>query len=555
MSIIQEATQSLQQGAKEWELLDGPAEPQIQFTEREKELLKNETPIRIKAYGNLDQETAEAILVSYFINDPNVLGGDTTGDADKVVASGIRGEMFSTPMWRGYFDVVKDYYTEKRKRLTYDDASLLWMNAGLSRNDASMAKSSLTDCKAAFNVNRLSSELVIEFVLQHWAQKAGDSAYRRFKDDRMNPEIGPFKAVENFRSAVSCLEDPRKRASLMVRENATTGAHLPPDSAPLISGIIGKSEKMLIAGPSKSNKSWFAIRLALSVSRGLEWFGFQTVKSNVLYIDTELHDAKLYRRFHAVRQALRLPDPKPDEGLTIMRLRGREMDIESLSKLLLSEAIGFDLIIIDPIYALYGDLDENSATDMGALMGKLERVAQETGAAIVCVHHFAKGSAAGKAVLDRSSGSGVFGRSFDTVLTLTPHKDGGVTADFITRNYEPPERFVLKWQFPLHVLDHAADPNDLAEPSDRTPTPCADADIMALVPEGGVRKKSLIEAAAGAGLSRRQAEGGLARMVRNGQLVVESPPGKQAIVRRAKDEGKEVWDKIRGGDKEATDLP
>jgi hypothetical protein len=46
---------------------------------------------------------------------------------------------------------------------------------------------------------------------------------------------------------------------------------------------------------------------------------------------------------------------------------------------------GYSLIILDPIYKLYGDTDENSAHEVAQMLNELERVCVETDAAIMFV--------------------------------------------------------------------------------------------------------------------------------------------------------------------------
>jgi hypothetical protein len=124
------------------------------------------------------------------------------------------------------------------------------------------------------------------------------------------------------------------------------------------------------------------------------------------------------------------------------------------------------LIIIDPIYKLYGDTDENSARDVAALLNELERLAQETGAAIVFAAHFSKGAQAGKESIDRISGSGCFARDPDTIVTLTRHEtDGAFTVDATLRNHPPMQPFVVRWQYPLMRRTDDLDPAKIKQPN------------------------------------------------------------------------------------------
>lgn len=53
---------------------------------------------------------------------------------------------------------------------------------------------------------------------------------------------------------------------------------------------------------------------------------------------------------------------------------------------------GARLIVIDPL-SQYHSLDENSNSEMAALVGTLNHVADQTGAAVLFLHHVSKGAA------------------------------------------------------------------------------------------------------------------------------------------------------------------
>ena len=69
--------------------------------------------------------------------------------------------------------------------------------------------------------------------------------------------------------------------------------------------------------------------------------------------------------------------------------------------------------------------DECSAGGIADLLNQLEQIAVSTGAAVLFGSHFSKGNQAGKEVLDRVSGSGVFARDPDTIVTITRHDEDG----------------------------------------------------------------------------------------------------------------------------------
>jgi hypothetical protein len=123
---------------------------------------------------------------------------------------------------------------------------------------------------------------------------------------------------------------------------------------------------------------------------------------------------------------------------------------------------GYSLIIFDPIYKGLGGRDENKAGDIASLLNEIESLAVETGAAVAFGHHFSKGNQAGKDSMDRISGSGVFARDPDTILTMTRHEEeDAYTVDAILRNFSPVKPFVVRREHPLMVRDAKLNPKAL----------------------------------------------------------------------------------------------
>jgi hypothetical protein len=95
---------------------------------------------------------------------------------------------------------------------------------------------------------------------------------------------------------------------------------------------------------------------------------------------------------------------------------------------------------------------ENTAGGVGLLCHNIERLVEKTGAAVVYAHHFTKGNAAKKKAIDRMSGSGVFARDADTIITLTEHeREGCYAVEMTLRNLPPQPAFVVEWDFPVMV--------------------------------------------------------------------------------------------------------
>jgi hypothetical protein len=106
--------------------------------------------------------------------------------------------------------------------------------------------------------------------------------------------------------------------------------------------------------------------------------------------------------------------------------------------------------------------NENAAGEMAQFLNPLEKLAEETGAAVVYSHHFAKGLASSKEQLDRASGSGVFARHADGIITITAHEEeNAFVVEATLRNLGAPKPFVMRWGYPLMELAAELDPKKL----------------------------------------------------------------------------------------------
>ena len=241
-----------------------------------------------------------------------------------------------------------------------------------------------------------------------------------------------------------------------------------PTPAELIVGVLHQGLKCIIGGASKSRKSWTLLDLGISVATGQKFWNWETRAGRVLYLNFEIPESFLRKRILAVSNAKQVFDLT---NLDVWTLRGHSATLGALlPKLLTAIRVGaYALIIIDPIYKMLGDRDENAAGDINSLCNEIERLCVKTGAAIVFASHYSKGNQSGKQSMDRIGGSGVFTRDADTVITLTSHKEeGAYTVELTLRNLAEHLPFVVRWEYPL--MHHVADlnPEDLKQAGGRT---------------------------------------------------------------------------------------
>lgn len=199
---------------------------------------------------------------------------------------------------------------------------------------------------------------------------------------------------------------------------ATVWDNLPPLAPEVIKGVLRQGHKMLLAGPSKSAKSFGQMEFCVAVAEGLPWLGWECTQGNVLYVNLELDRASCLHRFKAIYNALAIK-PANLARIDIWNLRGSAVPLDKLAPKLIRRAQKnqYIAVVIDPIYKVLTG-DENSAEEMAKFCNNFDRIAAELNAATIYAHHHSKGSQGAKRAIDRASGSGVFGRDPDAVLDL-----------------------------------------------------------------------------------------------------------------------------------------
>ena len=191
----------------------------------------------------------------------------------------------------------------------------------------------------------------------------------------------------------------------------------------IIEGVLHEGCKMIISGSSKAGKTWSLINLAIAASNGMPWLGMPVKQSKVLYLDFELKKYFGTDRIKRVAKATFNGEIKPNYHLDYWPLRGHRAELLDLLTKIRAEKREYDLIILDPYYKLATGIDENDAKAVGEIVNLIEDFSEETGAAIVFAHHFSKGNKSETDHIDRASGSGVFARDPDAILTLTSHEE------------------------------------------------------------------------------------------------------------------------------------
>lgn len=188
---------------------------------------------------------------------------------------------------------------------------------------------------------------------------------------------------------------------------------------PLVEDLLMPGDKMMLAGPPKAGKSFALIELCAAVASGGTWLGKRCRKGNVLYVNLELKRDSRLRRMRDVATAMGV-SPADMSGVHCLDLRGRTVPLDRLVRSIVRRCSKerYAMVVIDPIYKVMGG-DESDSEAVKKFCDQLDRLAEGMGCAVVYCHHYAKGDSWQKASIDRASGSGVFSRDADTLLSMT----------------------------------------------------------------------------------------------------------------------------------------
>lgn len=159
----------------------------------------------------------------------------------------------------------------------------------------------------------------------------------------------------------------------------------------------------ILYGAPGTLKSFLLADLAVCVAGGLEWLppapwlngsrgnaagrGIPTRQRSVMWLDFDNGRRRTHDRFGALGRARGLP---PDVPLYYYSMPTPWLDASDKASVGALAArireFGVQLVLIDNLGVISGDAEENSG-DMAKVMSEFRQLAEETGAAVVLVHH------------------------------------------------------------------------------------------------------------------------------------------------------------------------
>jgi hypothetical protein len=397
-------------------------------------------------YEKLRNEHTERSLIGCCLIDPDVFRH----------AQGLTAEIFTRPDCRTVFGVMRDLWEANRE---FDAVSVA---EGLAR------KGRLEDIGGTEGLESLMGLVPGSYNAERHAQILEELRQRRAIWDAHMRRAGAAADLEislpdvlEFSAMPAVVTSSSKRFEILTAGELydTVDWSLP---EPVVDGLCRRGEVMNFISGSKVGKSWAVYQLALSLAVGRPWLGFETKRGRSLIIDNELMQSNLLGRLARVGHAMQLEKEEWQGQVSILSLRGALLDIDGISRIV-EPVQGLSLVVIDCLYrALPEGISENDNAQMARVYNRLDKLAGETGAAVVITHHLSKGVQFGKSTTDRGAGAGAVSRAADSHIVLTPHETPGIAVlESALRSFPPHDPIAIAWQWPL--WEPAADDIDVSK--------------------------------------------------------------------------------------------
>ena len=203
------------------------------------------------------------------------------------------------------------------------------------------------------------------------------------------------------------------------------------DSSPpkpvIDNGVLLDGTLLLLIGPPKSKKTFLTMNLALSIASGSDFSGFKVPKpKKVLYLLAE-------GGYYATRDRLKKMAKDKNQNLFVGFPNYLPVNTEDGYHFLYSlvKEVNPDVLILDPLIKFH-DVDENSASQMSDVLGKIRTMMAELKLSVILVHH------TGKVASRDGRGSSVIVGDYDSCIEICKSDNGNVSLKFDMRHVETP---------------------------------------------------------------------------------------------------------------------
>jgi hypothetical protein len=281
----------------------------------------------------------------------------------------------------------------------------------------------------------------------------------------------------------------------------------------VVEDLVSAGCLIVVAGRPGGLKTWIALDMGISTAAGEDWLGvFATAGRPVLFVDAENGPILLQQRLSGLLAARGHSADLPffiadGRGLDLARAQ----DQAKLTNWVHDLQPG--LVILDNLRRLHS-ADENSSKEMAPVLGSLKRLATDSGAAILFVHHLSKGI---DDLEQAIRGTGDIDAIVDGALGVEKKRlQNHVTVHHLKARWSEPVP-----NFDVRLVKGAADQIGLeyVPLASATKLAAAKTQIESLLSRGPARRQDILADLGSAGISDRTAADALARLKTDGKVA------------------------------------
>ena len=172
----------------------------------------------------------------------------------------------------------------------------------------------------------------------------------------------------------------------------------------VIERLLTAGSVSLLVGDGGSGKTFALLDMAVCVALGKDWLDFETNQTPVLVVDEESGRARMADRLNRTLEGHLGDEETPVFYVSLANTNLYEPDDANMLHLTIKKH-GAGLVIIDALADVMPGGDENAVRDVQPVFIQLRKIADDTNAAIIVIHHANKsggfrGSTAMKGAVD-----------------------------------------------------------------------------------------------------------------------------------------------------------
>jgi AAA domain len=210
----------------------------------------------------------------------------------------------------------------------------------------------------------------------------------------------------------------------------------------IVEKLFSAGSVSLVVGNPGSKKTYSMLSAGVCAAIGKKWLDFPTRQCKVLFVDEESGNTRMARRLGESLRREFADDKTPFEYISLAQFNLRDAGDCVLFQATI-EQTGAELVVIDALADIMPGADENAVKDTHPIFMRMRKIAEETRAAIVVVHHANKagdyrGSTAIKGAVD--------------LLLMVDSKENSEVVDFETQKTRDVEPF--KFSAAAHWSDN-----------------------------------------------------------------------------------------------------